>query len=439
MSANTTELSRSIGPVRATAMVVGTILGASIFVQPSVIGAQVPSLTGVFAAWTAAGVLTLAGALICAELASAFPRSGGVYVFLKEAYGPALGFLWGWAMLWSMHSGIVAAIAVVFSRYVGHFVPMGPALTRAVAIGAILTLSAINLLGVRQGSSLQAGLTIAKVVAVIGIVAIGVALGGRVPEHFVAPPNAGATAGGFMLAVGAGLFAFGGWHMVTYAGDETLAPERTMPRALVLGTLLVTACYIALNAVYLYVLPLDVMTASSRVAADAADVLLGSGGADVMAGVVILSTLGALSGIVLAGPRVYYAMARDGLVFRWFGDVHPTFRTPHRAIALQAVWSSVLVATGTYAQLFSRVIYTEWIFFALMAAGLLILRRRKDYVPRYTAWGFSVVPVTFIVAAVAVAVRQIVSAPLDSLIGLALVAAGLPVYFVWARRPRAGG
>jgi APA family basic amino acid/polyamine antiporter len=458
-------LSRSIGPVRATAMVVGTILGASIFVQPSVISARVPSIAGVFLAWAVAGALTLAGALICAELASAFPRSGGVYVFLKESWGPSLGFLWGWAMFWSMHSGIVAAISVVFARYVGHFTPLGALGMKAVAILAILGLSAINAIGVRQGSAVQTGLTIAKVAAVAGIVIAGLALGSRVPQHFVvdaatgagSPTASGAAAttgaaaaagtapgalpggvslGAFVLAVGAGLFAFGGWHMVTYAGDETVAPERTMPRALALGTLIVTGCYLALNAVYLYILPLATVTASTAVAADAANAVLGAGGAHVIAGVVILSTLGALSGIILAGPRVYYAMAQDGLLFRWLGQVHPGFHTPARAILLQALWSSVLVATGTYAQLFGRVIYTEWIFFALMAAGLLRLRRRTGYAPRYIVWGFPVVPVVFVGAAAAVAVRQIVSSPLDSGIGLGLVAAGFPIYFLWTRYAR---
>ncbi len=453
-------LSRSIGPVRATAMVVGTILGASIFVQPSVISARVPSVAGVFLAWAVAGALTLAGALICAELASQFPRSGGVYVFLKESWGPSLGFLWGWAMFWSMHSGIVAAISVVFARYVGHFTPLGPFHLKVVAIAAILGLSAVNALGVRQGSAVQTGLTIAKVAAVVGIVVVGIALGSRVPEHFVLSASLGAgggptaagmaatggaspggmaggvSLGAFVLAVGAGLFAFGGWHMVTYAGDETIAPERTMPRALAIGTLIATACYILLNGVYLYILPLATVTHSTAVAADAANAVLGAGGANVISGVVILSTLGALSGIILAGPRVYYAMAQDGLLFRWLGYVHPTFHTPARAILLQALWSSVLVATGTYAQLFGRVVYTEWIFFALMAAGLMKLRGRPRYAPRYMVWGFPLVPLVFVVAAAAVAVRQIVSSPLDSGIGLGLVAAGLPIYFLWTRYAR---
>ena len=453
------DLTRSLGLFRATAMVVGTIIGASIFVQPSVVTRHVPTVAGAFAAWAVAGALTLFGALACAELASAFPKSGGVYVFLKEAFSPALGFLWGWAMFWSMHSGIVAAISVVLGRYVAYFVPLGTAGTRAVAIAAILALSAVNYRGVRHGSALQTALTVAKVGAIIAIVAVGFALGPRVAAtaglaH--APSAAGALAAasgaahggaaaatlgvatlrGFFLAVAAGLFAFGGWHMVTYTAEETLAPERTIPRALLIGTLAVTACYVALNSVYFHVLPVDTVRSSTRVAADAADAVLGSGGGAVMAAVVVLSTLGALSGIILTGPRVYYAMARDGLLFRWLGEVHPRFHTPHRAVALQAVWSSVLVGTGTYEALFSRVVYTEWIFFALMAVGLVLLRRRAHYAPRFTVWGFPVTPALFALASLAVAVNQIATAPRESLSGLALVVLGLPIYFAWSTYAR---
>ena len=222
--------------------------------------------------------------------------------------------------------------------------------------------------------------------------------------------------------------------MVTYTAGETVAPEKTIPRALVIGTLLVTACYLALNAVYFRLLPLETVRTSTRVAADAADAALGHGGGTVMAGVVVLSTLGALNGIVLTGPRVYHAMARDGLLFTWLGDVHERFRTPHRAIALQAVWASILVATGTYETLFARVVYTEWIFFAMMAVGLVMLRARPGYAPRFLLRGSPVLPLLFAAASLVVVAIQVASAPGASLGGLLLVALGLPVYY--GRRAR---
>jgi APA family basic amino acid/polyamine antiporter len=428
-----TDLRPSLGLTHATAMVVGTIIGASIFVQPSEITRQMPSVTGILLVWIAAGALTLCGALICAELTSAFPRTGGVYVFLKEAYSPALGFLWGWAMFWSMHSGIIAAIAMVFARYAAYFVPLDATGQRLVAVAVILTLSAVNYAGVRRGGLVQNVFTAAKLLAILAIVIAGVAWARGVP---VQPAAAGAvTARGFILAIAAGLFAYGGWHMVTYTAGETKDAARTIPRALVIGTLVVTACYAGLNAIYLRVLPLDAVRASTHVAADAADALLGGGGASLMAALVLISTFGAVNGIILVGPRVYYSMAQDGLLFRWVGAVHPTFRTPSRAIVLQAVWASALTLTNTYGALFSRVIYTEWIFFAVMAAGLILLRRRPGYQPTYRVWGYPVVPVVFVLASVVIVVMQILAVPSDSALGLGMVLAGLPVYALWAKRP----
>ena len=319
------DLTRSVGLWRATAMVVGTIIGASIFVQPANVTGAVPSVGGVFAVWLVAGLLTLCGALVCAELVSAFPRTGGVYVFLKEAFSPAAGFVWGWAMFWSMHSGIIAAISVVFARYVGYVMPLGPWGIRAVAIGTILLLSAINYLGVREGSALQTAFTVVKVAAIAGIIVAGCWLGRAVPRHFV---TGGAGASRWGPALVAGLFAFGGWHMVTYAAGETFDPARTIPRALLIGVPLVTLCYVALNAVYLYVLPLDTVAHSTRVAADAADVLLGRGSGTLLTALVLFSTFGGLSGIVLAGPRVDFSVAHDSLLFRWLGAVHPRVPPP---------------------------------------------------------------------------------------------------------------
>ncbi len=312
-------LDRSIGLLEATAMVVGTIVGASIFVQPTEISRYVPSIPGMLAVWLLAGLLTFSGAQVAAELAAALPFTGGVYVFLRET----------------------------------------------------------------------------------------------------------------------GLFAFGGWHMVTYAAGETRDPARTIPRALLIGTLAVTACYLALNAACLRVLSLSQVIRSPHVAADVASALAGSRGAAAVSGLVILSSLGVLNGVILAGPRVYLAMAQDGLGIGWMGAVHARFRTPYRAILAQAVWASLLVATGTYRALFTRVIYTEWLFFALMTAGLFRLRRRIGYAPEHRAWGYPLVPVLFLIAALVVVFNQVAADPLESSKGLFLVAAGLPVYYLWAR-PQAG-
>lgn len=427
-------LRRAIGLPSATALVVGTIIGSSIFVQASEITALVPSPMAVVLAWAVAGLLTLIGALVCAELASAYPRTGGVYVFLKEIYTPLLGFLWGWAMFWTMHSGILAAIATVFARYAGYFVPLDDTGTRLVAIGAIVSLSAINYLGVRLGGGLQSAFTLVKVAAVVAIIGVGWALSEPAAAVAATAPAAAIGAGNFFLAVGAGLFAFGGWHMVTYTAEETVNPTRTIPRSLMIGVVVVTACYIGLNAVYLRVLSIDKVIASSRVAADTFDVLMGTGGASVISGLVMFSAFGALNGIVLVGPRVYYQMSQDGLWFKWAGHLHSGYQTPGRAILLQAVWASALVLTGTYRALFTRVIYTEWIFFALLAIGVVLLRRRPGYQP---AWRMPLVPLApllFVLASAAIVFNQVRADLANSAIGLLIVASGIPAYYLWNRK-----
>jgi APA family basic amino acid/polyamine antiporter len=416
-----------IGLVRATALVVGIIIGASIFVQPSEITRLVPDVGGMLAVWLVCGVLTLFGALICARLAAAFPRTGGVYVFLSEAWSPALGFLWGWAMFWSMHSGIVAAIAVVAGRYIGFFVSADE---RAVAMGAIAAFSIINYIGVRQGSAVQTFFTVVKLLGIVVLLVIVMLPGYQVAGS---PGEFGNLATrqpfrDFVFALVAGLFAYGGWHMVTYSAGETRDAGRTIPRALMIGVFLVTACYLALNAAYVHVLGVERVIASKRIAADVATAVLGPRAAAAVSILVIVSALGALGGVILAGPRVYYAMARDGLLFRWLGALHPRFQTPHRAILLQAVWSCALVATGTYRQLFTRVVYTEWIFFALMTAGLFRLRLRT--------WGHPLVPLLFIAATVIIVANQFAAAPVESLIGLLIVAAGLPIHWLWSAHAR---
>jgi APA family basic amino acid/polyamine antiporter len=425
------ELTRSLTRLNATAMVAGTIIGASIFVQPSEIARHLDTPASIMAAWAACGVLTLFGAFICAELASAYPQPGGVYVFLREAFSPLAGFLWGWAMFWSVHSGIIAAIAVVFGRYAVVLLPegaQGDAGIRVLAVAVIIALSAVNYVGVRAGGRLQTGLTIVKVAAIVILVIAGFVGGGQ-PAASAPLPTAAGGLTPFVLAMVAGLFAFGGWHMVTYTAGETTMPARTIPVALVAGVLVVTACYVALNLVYLRLLPLDAVRSSTRIAADAADVIFGAGGAQMLSVLVILSAVGSLTGIILTGPRMYYAMATDGLAPAVLTRVHPRFRTPSIAIVAQGLWASALAATGAYRELFTRVIYTEWLFFALMAAGIFVLRRRPGYQPPYRTWGYPLVPLVFIAASLVIVVHQFVVDAGEALTGLGFVALGVPVYY----------
>jgi APA family basic amino acid/polyamine antiporter len=415
-------------------MVVGIIVGAFIFVQPSEMMRLVPSGRGVILAWLVSGLLTLCAALVCAELSWLFPETGGVYVFLKRIYSPVLAFLWGWGMFWVMHAGILAAIAVVLARYAGYFLGLTDSGIRWLAMAAILFVSFIQYLGVKPGSAVQVTLTAAKLGAIALMCALLFTLGGT--AHHAVPATTGQPIllRSFGLAVAAGLFAFGGWHMSTYSAGETHNPERTIPRALIFGVLIVTACYTLLNAAYLYVMPLSDVATSTRVAADAMERVLGPLGSKAITVVIIISALGALNGIALAGPRVYYAMAQDGLAFRWMAALHPKRQTPYLAIAAQAVWACVLAATNSYRALFTRVIYTEWLFFALLAAGIFVLHRRGQYTPRFLAFAYPGLPAISFLTSAAIAGNQIWAAPRDSFFGLGLLLSGLPIYFVWSHR-----
>ncbi|MGE0814710.1 MAG: APC family permease [Vicinamibacterales bacterium] len=432
------ELRRAIGLPQAAAMVVGTIIGSSIFVQPSEITREVPTIAGILAAWSLAGLLTFLGALVCAELASAYPETGGVYVFLREAFSRRVAFMWGWANFWSIHSGIIAAISMVAARYIAYFVPASPFEQQLVAAAIIAVISVINYLGVKTGTTVQTAITAAKLAAIALLLAGGVAFSGAGAGDAWAlgwSDFASVPVDRLLLGVGAGLFAFGGWHMVTYAAGETTDPVRTLPKALTIGTLVVTACYIGLNALYLWVLPLDAVRQSPRIAADVAETLVGGTAASAVSALVVVSAVGAVTGIVLAGPRMYLAMARDGVMLPWVNAVHPVYRTPHRAIVLQGLWASVLVLTGSYPTLFGRVIYMEWFFFALMTAGLIVLRGRGAYRPAYRMWGYPATPVIFILASAAIVVNQLRAQPAEALFGAAVVASGWPVA-LWVTRRR---
>jgi len=269
------------------------------------------------------------------------------------------------------------------------------------------------------------------------IIVAGAVLGSNLPQHFEPGTFSGSTSSAtdILKAMVAGLFAYGGWHMVTYNAEETVEPERTIPRSLIIGTLVVTFSYVTLNAVYMYILPLDQVATSTRIAADVANVLLGHGGGVFMAILVMFSTFGAVGGIVLAGPRVYYSMAQDGLLFRWIGDIHPRFGTPYKAIILQGVWSSVLVATGTYRELFTRVIYTEWIFFGLMAIGLFILQRKG--IRKKRGW---LIPAVFALCSFTIVINHFIQEPSQALSGFLLLAGGLIIYYlVRSRKTQSDG
>lgn len=429
------DLPRAIGFPGSTAIVVGTIIGSGIFLVPHEMAGQVGSVRSLMLVWVVGGVLSLAGALSLAELGAAMPEAGGVYVYLRQAYGKALAFLYGWAALLVIETGSIATLAVAFGIYSASFVPLTNFQQKLVASAVIVLLSGVNILGVRKGAAVQTIFTIAKLAGLAIIV--GYALSSTNLERVAATqplPTPHTTVSSFGVALISALWAYQGWHMLSYAAGEVRNPARVLPRSYLLGTLVVVTAYLSANLAYLRVLPMEAMADDryQRVAAKAMEILAGPRGALFVSALILCSIFGALNGNVLGGARVNFAMARDGVFFSSVGRVHPRFATPALAIVIQGVWSIVLTATGTYKQLYTYVIFSGWLFYAAAVIALIVLRRRHPDMTRpYRVPAYPALPIIFVVAALAIVVNTLVRSPLESGIGLAIILTGVPVYFIW--------
>ncbi len=434
------ELKRQLGLLDATMINVGTIIASAIFLVPRDIAAQLHASSLMLLVWVVGGVVSLLGALSVSELGAALPKAGGQYVYLAEAYGPVWGYLYGWTASVVINPASIAAIAVAFATYFGYFVPLGAWGVKGLAIGSIVALTVINSLGVRPGTLTQNALTLLKIGLVVLLIVIAFALPGGSSANF-APvwPDAplGSLPGPFGVAMVAVLWAYDGWIEVCYVGGEVKQPGRTLPRALILSTLSVTALFCLVTASYTYVLSPARMAQSPLVASDAAQVSLGRPGAAFVAATILISTLGANNGIVLTAARIPYAMARDGVLPGWLGAVHPRFLTPTRSLVAQAVVSIVLTLGGTYDRLFTYVVFASFLFYAMACGAVVRLRARAPDLPRpYRTLGYPVTPLVFIAFATWLVATTIVEQPGNSAVGAALMLAGLPVYF-WKRRSAA--
>ncbi len=433
------QLLRALGLWETTAIVMGIMIGSAIFIVPAEVTREVGSERAALGGWIISGILSLFGALSFAELASMFPQAGGQYVYLREAYGHLVSFLCGWTFFLAVQSGGISTVAVGFGQYLADFFPINPVQQKLAGSLAIVVLTAINYRGVREAGWLQSVLTGAKVGAMVALVALGFALAhGPVGGAVKLPTPAGwGFLSSFGVAMVAALWAYDGWNNGTFAADEVKNPERNIPLGLILGTGAVVVIYILVNLVYYHVLPLLTVAESPRVAAEAGTRLFGRSGAHWVSLAIIVAMLGCVNGMILAGARVYYAMARDGLFFRWCGNVHPRFHTPHLSLLFQAAWAILLVLLGTYEQLFTFVIFAGWIFYALAALGVIILRRTRPNLPRpYRVSGYPWVPAIFVLAAAVFILNTILARPLESGIGAGIVALGIPAYLIWRRGKR---
>jgi len=490
------QLARSLGQLDATMIVVGSMIGSGIFITSAESARLIGAPGWLLLAWALAGLLTITGALCCAELAAMMPKAGGQYVFLREAYGPLFGFLFGWAIFLVIQTGTIAAVAVAFAKFTGVLVPTiaannylvapvhlggGYAISlsteQLLAVVMILLLTWTNTRGLELGKLVQNSFTFAKTVALIGLIILGLALGwgeesaarsaswwnswanGWSPQ--VAQPGLAAV-GGFALLMLLGkamvgpLFAQSAWNNVTFTGSEVRDPGRTLPRALLIGCGIVVTLYVLANVAYIATLPLEgIQTApQNRVAVAAMNAMLGPGGTILMAIAIMISTFGCNNGLILAGARVSYAMARDGLFFRGVATLN-RHKTPAMALMAQGVWAALLTlprtvitdpATGAvsygnvYTQLLEYIVSVDLVFYVLMVGAVIVLRRKLPDAPRpYRTWGYPIVPLIYITIAGLLIVDLAYLAPSTSGIGYLIVLTGVPVFYAWSRRRRGEG
>ncbi|HEX5229411.1 MAG TPA: amino acid permease [Bryobacteraceae bacterium] len=448
------QLKRELGVWAAAAIVVGTVIGSGIFLVPSTMMRQVGSPLKVLGVFIAGGLLSLFGALSYAELAAAMPEAGGEYVYLREAYGPLWGFLYGWTQMWVAKSGSIATLATGFYIYLANFRPElgkiwvvtplpfgegGPPLPvrygQLLAILVIAFLALINYFGVRVGGNVQVATTLLKVGLIVAIIVIGFSSSAGNGANFGTATQApGGTLGFFAALVGA-LWAYDGWNNVTMVASEVRRPQRNLPLALILGTSSVIVIYVLINLAYFYVLPAGAVAATDRVAAETLRRIAGAPGSAAVSVAAMISIFAALNGSILSGSRVPFAMARDGLFFRGVERIHPVHRTPSVSILVLNAWACLLVLSGRYDQLYTYVIFASAILYGMATASVIVLRfRRPDMSRPYRALGYPWVPIAFIFGIGCLIISTLRSSPRESILGLLLISLGLPFYFYWRRR-----
>jgi basic amino acid/polyamine antiporter, APA family len=443
------SLVRAIGLRSAVFLVITNVIGSAIYLTPGAMAATLPSESLLLVAWIAGGAIALCGGLTYAEMGAMYPRSGGLYVFLEEAYGPLVAFLFGWAGILVILTGSVATVAVGFAKYFSYFVPAlgtdrlilslpmpwgewGISAGQIVAAASIVVLGAINYVGIEAGNRLQATLTVVKIAALASLPIAALALHPAAPSLTPIVPSIPSPASAFGIAMIAVMWAYEGWYYLPFCAGEIIDPRRTVPRALLIGILSLAAIYVSCNIAYMFALPLSEIAGTERIAEKAVMALIGPAGATIVAATVVISTFGCNAAGVIAMSRACYAMAADGLFFRRTAAIHPVYRTPHVAVVLTCAWSALLTLTGTYEQLFTWVTFASVAFGVLGGLAIFRLRRNRPQAPRpYRVIGYPLVPVLFVAGLSVLVVNTLVEKPRESIIGVLLVVAGLPAYRYW--------
>ena len=431
----TAGLRRTLGTLDLTLLTIGLVIGSGVFIVPAVVlRSSGGSMSLALSVWVVGGILSLLGALTYGELGAMDEGSGGLYSYLRDAFGPFPAFLYGWTLLLVLATGSVATLAAAAAQYLGEFVTLGPTGQKIFSVAMILVLGAINVVSTRKSASLQNVATGIKVTAILVMSGLLIALGSGGP-----PATASADSPSFMaglsVAVISVLWAYEGWQYTTFAVGEAVDPQRNFPRALITGTLILIGLYVLANIAYVAALGGARVAASPRVAAEAVTTVVGPTAGRLVAGAIMISMFSAALSIVITAPRVYYTMARDGLFFRKLAEVHPRFGTPAFAIMVTTLWSMVLAATGTFQQLLTYVVFVGWMFYGLGAIAVIVLRRTRPDAPRpFRVPGYPWTPVIFTLSAVAIVLNTILTQPRDVALGLLIVALGAPAYLIWRRR-----
>lgn len=457
------SLARQLNLFDSTMVMVGIVIGSGIFLTTGIMAKSIPSAGLILLAWITGGLLTLAGALTYAELGAAIPEAGGQYVYLKKAYGPLIGFLFGWILFLVYMTGGIAGLALAFSEYFGKFFPSlavskiiysaefsieffnftlpvkySLSAGQLVGVGVIILLSIFNFIGVGFGKIIQNLFTVLKIGIIIVIIALGFAIGKGTAVDLSLKVEGFSPSQlfiGFGVALVAVIWSFDGWNNINFVAGEIKKPKRNLPLALILGTVGVTVLYVLTNYIYLYALPVKKMVGVVPVAEEATSALFGGATGAFVSAIVIISTFGSLNGSILTGPRVYYAMAKDNLFFHKVSNVHPRFKTPGFAILIQAIWACVLTVSGTFEQIFTFAMFIAIVFWIAATCSVFTLRKKFPNLPRpYKTWGYPVVPIIFIAASAGILLNTLIEKPVESLAGLVLTALGIPVYFYWKRK-----
>ena len=420
-------------------LTVGSVIGSGIFVVPATVLTQTGGQLGLaLFVWVAGGILSLLGALAYAELAAMKPESGGIYVFIRDAFGSSVAFLYGWALFLVIATATVATLAVAFSAYLRELVPLSPLAMKAVSVLMIIAIAAINALGTRRSANLQNWTTAIKVGAILLMSVLLLARGDGLNEMSVALPE---LEGSILMALGAAmlgvLWAYEGWHYITFSAGEVIDPQTNFPRGIIVGTVALIGIYLLANIAYVAALGVQRSAASERIAAEAVAAILGPGAGKLIALAILISMFSAANAVVLTSTRVYFAMARDGHFFERMGSIHARWQTPAFAIVASCAWAAVLAMSGTFEQLLTYVVFTGWAFYALGAASIFYYRRRAPDAPRpFRVPGYPWTPLIFVLVAAAIVLNTVLLHPGQTAIGVALVLLGVPVYWFWRRNAR---